>query len=45
MVRDEVRKALVDASDLINRGLYWTCVQMGLRVLFGLGLWLTWAVS
>lgn len=45
MVHDEVRKALVDASNLINRSLYWTCIQMGLRVLFGLGLWLTWALG
>jgi hypothetical protein len=45
MVRQEVRNALVAASDLLNRSLYWTCVQMGLRVLFGLGLWLTWALS
>jgi hypothetical protein len=43
MVHEEVRKALVDASNLLNRSLYWTCVQMGLRVLFGLGLWMTWA--
>jgi hypothetical protein len=43
MVHAEVRKALVAASDLLNRSMYWTCVQMGLRVLFGLGLWLTWA--
>jgi hypothetical protein len=43
MVHDEVRKSLVDASNLLNRSLYWTCVQMGLRVLFGLGLWMTWA--
>ena len=33
----------VAASDLLNRNLYWTCLQMGLRVLFGLGLWVTWA--
>jgi hypothetical protein len=44
MVHDEVRKALIAASDLINRGLYWTSVQMGLRIAFGLGLWFTWAV-
>ena len=43
MVHEEVRTALVTASDLLNRSLYWTCVQMGLRVLFGLSLWLTWA--
>ena len=45
MVHEEVRKALVAASDLLNRSLYWTCVQMGLRVLFGLALWLTWALG
>src|SRR5262249_36286772 len=44
MVNDEVRNALVAASDLVNRNLYWTCLQMGLRVAFGLGLWLTWAL-
>jgi hypothetical protein len=43
MVNDEVRKALVSASDLINRNLYWVSLQMGLRVAFGLSLWLTWA--
>jgi hypothetical protein len=45
MVHDEVRTALVAASNLLNRSLYWTCVQMGLRVLFGLGLWITWALG
>ncbi|HEX4592129.1 MAG TPA: hypothetical protein VH120_19505 [Gemmataceae bacterium] len=45
MVHDEVRQALVSASDLLNRSLYWTCTQMGLRVLFGLGLWFTWAFA
>jgi hypothetical protein len=45
MVHEEVRTALVAASDMLNRSLYWTCVQMGLRVLFGLGLWLTWALG
>jgi hypothetical protein len=44
MVHDEVRKALVAASDLINRNLYWVSLQIGLRVAFGLGLWLTWAL-
>jgi hypothetical protein len=45
MVHAEVRTALVAASDLLNRNLYWTCLQMGLRVLFGLGLWVTWALG
>src|SRR5262245_9025273 len=43
MVHEEVRKALVGASSLINRSLYWTCVQMGLRVAVGLSLWTAWA--
>jgi hypothetical protein len=45
MVHEEVRTALVAASDMLNRSLYWTCVQIGLRVLFGLGLWMTWALG
>lgn len=45
MVHEEVRKALVATSDMLNRSLYWTCVQMGLRILFGLGLWTTWALG
>ena len=44
MVHEEVRKALVAASGLINRNLYWVSLQMGLRVAFGLGLWVTWAL-
>jgi hypothetical protein len=45
MVHDEVRKALVGASGLINSSLYWVSLQMGLRVAVGLSLWLTWAVT
>jgi hypothetical protein len=43
MVSDEVQKALVAAGDLLERSLYLTSLQMGLRVAFGLSLWLTWA--
>jgi hypothetical protein len=43
MVNEEVRKALIGASSLINRSLYWTCVQVGLRVAVGLSLWTAWA--
>jgi hypothetical protein len=43
MVNDEVQKALVAAGNLIERSLYLTSLQMGLRVAFGLSLWLTWA--
>src|SRR5438093_382662 len=45
MVHEEVQKALVGASSLINRSLYWTCAQMGLRVAVGLSLWTAWALG
>jgi hypothetical protein len=45
MVNDEVRSALVSASGLLNRSLYLTCLQMGLRVAVGLSLWVAWALS
>jgi hypothetical protein len=44
MVSDEVRKALTEISDLLNRNLYWMSLQAGARILFGLSLWLTWAI-
>jgi hypothetical protein len=43
MVTVEVRKALIEASRLINTTLWWVTVQVGLRVAFGLSLWLTFA--
>jgi hypothetical protein len=45
MVTTEVQKALVDASKLINTNLWWVVVQTGLRIAFGLSLWLTYAWS
>jgi hypothetical protein len=45
MVTVEVRKALVEASELLNTTLWWVSLQVGLRVAFGLALWLTWALS
>jgi hypothetical protein len=44
MVRVEVRKALVEASRLINVNLWWITLQTGLRIAYGLSLWLTWAI-
>lgn len=43
MVATEVRKALLDASQLINSSLWWVVVQVGARIAFGLSLWLTYA--
>jgi hypothetical protein len=45
MVAVEVRKALVEASRLINATLWWVSVQVSLRVAFGLSLWLTYALT
>jgi hypothetical protein len=45
MVDVEVRKALIEASRMLNSTLWWVTVQVGLRVAFGLSLWVTWAVT
>ncbi|MCI0457072.1 MAG: hypothetical protein L0Z62_08840 [Gemmataceae bacterium] len=45
MVAEEVQKALVSASQLLNTTLWWVSVQISLRVAFGLSLWLTWALT
>jgi hypothetical protein len=42
MVGVEVRKALLEASQLLQVSLWWTTVQVALRVAFGLALWGTW---
>jgi hypothetical protein len=45
MVAEEVRKALIDASNLLNNTLWWVNIQIALRFAFGLCLWLTWAFT
>src|SRR5262249_19304165 len=45
MAAQEVRTALESASAQINVSLYWVSVQTGLRVVFGLALWGSWAVN
>jgi hypothetical protein len=44
LVSVEVRKALVEASEMINVSLWWLAVQVGLRVAVGLSLWLAFAL-
>jgi hypothetical protein len=44
IVSGEVKKSLETATELLNRSLWWMTMQTGLRVLFGLSLWATWAV-
>ena len=43
MVSEEVQKAIVDINGLMSRNFHWIALQAGLRILFGLSLWLTWA--
>jgi hypothetical protein len=44
MVDTGVRKALEEGKGLLNRNLWWISIQAALRVLFGLSLWIAWAV-
>lgn len=45
MVSLEVRAALISASQLLNNTLWWVAVQTGLRVAYGLSLWVTFALT
>jgi hypothetical protein len=45
MVGFEVRKALLEASQLLQVSLWWMTVQVGLRIAFGLALWGTWVFT
>jgi hypothetical protein len=45
MVHEEVRKSLLMASKLLNSTLWWVTVQVGVRIVFGLTIWLTWAFT
>ena len=42
MVDVEVRAALVSASGLLNANLWWVSLQAGLRIAFGLSLWISY---
>ena len=44
MVYVEVRKAVDEGRGLLHRTLWWVSAQAGLRTLYGLLLWLAWAV-
>ena len=45
MVAEEVEKALREVGGLLNYTLWWVILQMGLRLSFGLSLWITWAFT
>src|SRR5262249_39804428 len=45
MVSVEVRKGLLVLNDLLNSTLRWIALQSGLRIAYGLAVWLTWALA
>jgi len=45
MVSVEVHKALLQTSKLLNSTLWWISLQVGLRIAFGLSLWLAFAFA
>jgi len=45
LVAQEVEKALVAVSEMLNFTLWWVTLQMTLRIAFGLSIWVTWAVT
>jgi hypothetical protein len=45
MVAVEVRTALLSSSRLLNSTLWWVVTQAGLRIAFGLSLWLSYALK
>jgi hypothetical protein len=44
MVYVEVRKAVEEGRGLLHRTLWWMSAQAGLRILYGLLLWVAWAL-
>jgi hypothetical protein len=45
MVNAEVRKALIEVSRTVNSTMWWLTAQTGLRITYGLSLWLTFAIA
>lgn len=45
MVHVEVQKSLISAGQLINSSLWWMTVQSILRIVFGVSLWMSFALS
>jgi len=45
MVNEEVRKTLIDVSMTVNSTMWWLAAQTGLRIAYGLSLWLTFAFT
>lgn len=45
MVGVEVRKALLQVSQMLHTTLWWVSMQISFRVSFGLSLWLAWVLT
>jgi hypothetical protein len=45
MVKGEVRKALHEFNAILHNTFWWVIMQTGLRLLFGLSLWLSWVLT
>ncbi|MDB5313423.1 MAG: hypothetical protein JWO38_7625 [Gemmataceae bacterium] len=45
IVGEQVRQALVEASESINGQLWYLSLQIATRIAFGLAMWITWAVA
>jgi hypothetical protein len=45
MVAAEVQSALRSATVLLNSTMWWVSIQTGLRIAYGLSLWLTFALT
>jgi hypothetical protein len=43
IVHSEVEKALTELNGMLTTTLWWVCMQVGLRIAFGLSLWVSWA--
>lgn len=43
IVHAEVEKALTELNGMLTFTLWWVCLQVGLRIAFGLSLWVSWA--
>ncbi len=45
MVAVEVRAALLSSSQVLHSTLWWVVIQAGLRIAFGLSLWVSYALE
>jgi hypothetical protein len=44
IVDTEVKKAVIEGGSLLQASLWWVSMQTGLRIVYGLTLWISWAL-